>query len=231
MYNTKRIIESNPKLKCVMKRINVGCGMTPTLGWVNFDNSLSIKISVFPWLCKILFFAKILRVPNYEFIKFAQKNKIYWADVTKKIPLPDNSVEVLYSSHMLEHLDRSEVKIFLKEAKRVLVIGGIIRVLVPDVAKLLKNYHESGDADLFIESTHLCISKPRTLTERIRFLLVGTRQHQWMYDSNSLCNFLHICGFGDPKSLNPGHSRILNPEPLDLYEREDESLYVEAIKL
>jgi SAM-dependent methyltransferase len=214
-----------------MKRVNVGCGMTPTQGWINFDNSLSVKLSLFPGICKLFYLFNVINSPSVDFIKFAQKNKIYWADVTKKIPLPDNSVEVLYSSHMLEHLDRSEVKVFLKEAKRVLVIGGIIRILVPDIAKLVKKYHESRDADLFIESTHLCISRPRKLTERIRFLLIGTRQHQWMYDSNSLCNVLHYCGFGDPKSLKPGHSRILNPEPLDLYEREDESLYVEAIKL
>ena len=31
-------------------RINVGCGMTPTPGWTNYDNSLSVKLARRPIL-------------------------------------------------------------------------------------------------------------------------------------------------------------------------------------
>ena len=28
-----------------MKRINIGCGSSPTAGWNNFDNSLSVRLA------------------------------------------------------------------------------------------------------------------------------------------------------------------------------------------
>ncbi len=88
--------------------------------------------------------------------------KIEYADATKKIPLKDNSVEILYSSHMLEHLDRDEVKLFLKEAWYVLKPGGIIRLVVLNLEKLVKEYLNNGDADAFVEKTLLAKNKPKT---------------------------------------------------------------------
>jgi len=43
---------------------------------------------------------------------------------------------------MLEHLDREEAKLFLREALRVLKSGGIIRLVLPDLGKLIKEYFE-----------------------------------------------------------------------------------------
>ena len=40
------------------------------------------------------------------------------------------SADVLYSSHMIEHLNQTEMRLFLKEARRCLVSGGIIRLVV-----------------------------------------------------------------------------------------------------
>jgi predicted SAM-dependent methyltransferase len=213
-----------------MHRINVGCSISPTAGWLNFDNSFSIKLSSYPALARILYQAKLIKPPQMELIKFFQENKVIWADAAKRIPLQNNSVETLYSSHMIEHLDRIEAKLFLEEANRVLVPGGIIRLAVPDIEKLVKKYLEDGDADVFIESTVMCIPKPRGMAERIQTFLVGPRHHQWMYDTRSLCKLLTETGFTNPTGLNAGQTRIANHHPLNLYERESESIYVEATK-
>jgi predicted SAM-dependent methyltransferase len=131
---------------------------------------------------------------------------------------------------MLEHLDREEAMMFLQESKRVLSIGGIIRLVLPDIEKLIQYYIENRDADLFLESTLMCAPRPRTLSQRLRILLVGTRHHQWMYDGRSLCKLLTKTGFTDVEILAAGQTRINNPGPLDLFERANESVYVEAIK-
>src|SRR5262245_21617606 len=213
-----------------MHRINVGCGMTPTKGCLNFDNSFSIKLSAFPRLSHLLHRAKFLNQPQMNYIQFCRENKIEWADVTKRIPVPDDSTEVLYSSHMLEHLDKREVTMFLAEAKRVLVSGGIIRLAVPDLEKHTRSYVSHGDADRFIESLHVCTPKARALSERFRLMLVGTRHHQWMYDGKSLCTLLNNSGFIDANAHPAGETSIKNPVSFDLYERREESVYVEAIK-
>ena len=131
---------------------------------------------------------------------------------------------------MLEHLDRVEAKRFLDEARRVLTPDGIIRLAVPDIKALVQKYVDDGDADSFIESAYMCIPRPRSMSERLSILLVGTRHHQWMYDSRSLCKMLVKSGFTDVQSVEVGHTRITNSEPLDLCERKDESIYVEARK-
>lgn len=209
-------------------RVNVGCGQSPTKGWKNFDNSLSLKLSKIPLLPFFLRKIGFLDKAQYEFIKFARKNSIEYGDAVKGLPLSSGSVDVLYTSHMIEHLDRNEVLVFLKEAKRVICAGGVIRVAVPDINKQIQEYIELGDADAFISATHLTQPRPRTIVQRLKILLVGTRHHQWMYDGKSLSRLLVDQGFIDPVILSKGESTIDDPQDLDLRERDSESVYVEA---
>jgi predicted SAM-dependent methyltransferase len=211
-------------------RVNIGCGTTPTSGWENFDNSWSLKLSKRPLLTALLYKLKAIDPPQMRYIAFCRENNINWADATRKIPLPDASVELLYSSHMLEHLDRDEARSFLTEARRVLKAGGTIRLAVPDLAKQIDAYVRNKDADEFIKATLMTVPRPRTWSERLRVLLVGTRHHQWMYDGGSLSRLLQDCGFANAEIIAAGETSITDPKPLDLRERESESLYVEAVK-
>ena len=211
-------------------RVNIGCGQTPTKGWRNFDNSLSLRFAKIPFLPNILSRLKIINRSQYEFVQFAGVESIEYGDATKELPLQNNSVEVVYSSHMLEHLDRNKVVLFLKEAYRILCPGGLIRIAVPDIKILVDQYIETGDADIFIKSTRLCAPSPTSFIQKLRFLLVGARNHQWMYDGNSLSRLIMKHGFTEVNVTPAGQTRILNHEPLDLCERESESLYVEALK-
>ncbi|MCI5218336.1 MAG: class I SAM-dependent methyltransferase [Candidatus Electrothrix sp. LOE2] len=99
-----------------MMQINIGCGQTPTKGWRNFDNSLSLRLSKIPIFPKILYKLRILEGSQYKFIQFASENNIEYGDATKGLPIPNESCEVIYSSHMIEHLDRHETVQFLNEA-------------------------------------------------------------------------------------------------------------------
>lgn len=213
-----------------MNRINIGCGKTPTKGWKNFDNSFSLRLSTIPLLPRVLNVIGFINEAQSEFVKFASENHIDYGDATKGLPLKDESCEVVYSSHMLEHLDRKGADSFLKEAYRLLCPNGLIRIAVPDIKKKIEQYNECGDADAFIESTHMCVSRPTSLAQKIRFLLVGTRHHQWMYDGYSLSRLLEKNGFVEAKIVPFGNTNIPEPGSLDLYERSSESVYVEAKK-
>ena len=211
-----------------MIRVNVGCGQTPTKGWRNFDNSLSLCLAKIPFLPSLLYKAGILEASQYQFIHYARSNRIEYSDVTKGLPLSDGCVEVLYSSHMFEHLDREEASLFLKEARRVLCSGGIIRFAIPDLHRQVQQYIKLEDADAFISGTFLCQPRPRTIVQRLRILLVGTRHHQWMYNGASLCRLLLTHGFVKAEIMQAGKTKIRASEPLNLQERLSESVYVEA---
>jgi len=67
---------------------------------------------------------------------------IAW-DLTKGIPYPDRSFNVVYSSHVLEHFPKTEAKSFLDECYRVLRPEGVIRIAVPDLEQIAKTYLNS----------------------------------------------------------------------------------------
>ena len=211
-------------------RINIGCGQTPIQGWRNFDNSLSIRFSAIPILPKLLKNLNLLTASQFNFILFARNNKIEYADAANKLPLKNETVSILYSSHMLEHLDRIEADNFLREAFRVLKPGGIVRIVVPDIKIQVEEYLASGDSDAFVAKTLLSVSRPRMFSQRLKLLLVGARHHQWMYDGKSLSGLLNQHGFVSAEIMPAGKTNIPEYEPLDINERAEESVYVEAEK-
>jgi predicted SAM-dependent methyltransferase len=211
-------------------KINVGCGDSPIPGWRNFDNSISLRLAKVPLLPRILRWAGLLEYRQYAFIEFARSHRIEYGDAVKGLPLSDSSVEVLYSCHMLEHLSPAQAKRFLEEAKRLLVPGGVIRLAVPDLRRLIHNYLESGDADGFLAASYLGRMDGNSLRERLGMLVAGRRLHQWMYDEISLGRLLRSHDFTEISAVPPGNSRIKEPGELDLREKEDESVYLEAVK-
>ena len=62
-----------------------------------------------------------------------------YKDITK-LPFDNETVDLIYSSHVLEYFDRDEVIDVLKEWKRVLRPGGTLRIAVPDFESMCALY-------------------------------------------------------------------------------------------
>lgn len=75
---------------------------------------------------------------NLDF-KSSDPNVRAW-DLRRGIPYPDNSFQVVYHSHVLEHFSQSDAKKFIKECYRVLSPSGIMRAVVPDLEQIARNY-------------------------------------------------------------------------------------------
>jgi len=210
-------------------QVNVGCGSTPTPGWMNFDNSLTIRLGRIPGLVYLLWTRRLIAEHQRYFAKVAKEFNVQWAQAWK-LPLASGSVEAFYSSHMLEHLDALQVHKLFVEARRVLKPGGVIRLGVPDLHRLARQYGESGDADAFVQSTLMACPPKTGLIDRLQYLLVGERHHRWMYDAASLAKLLRREHFSDVREMKPGETMIPEPGQLNLREREDETVYVEAFR-
>jgi SAM-dependent methyltransferase len=61
-------------------------------------------------------------------------------NLLKGIPAADNSADVVYHSHVLEHFLRADGQRFVAECLRVLKPGGWLRVAVPDLEKIVRSY-------------------------------------------------------------------------------------------
>ena len=95
---------------------------------------------------------------------------------------------------------------------------------------IIDNYISNGDADKFISATLLTVPKPLGLLQRIKLTVIGGRHHHWMYDVNSLTKLLRENGFDNVKPLISGQTGIADFGNLNLYERHEESIYVEAAR-
>jgi predicted SAM-dependent methyltransferase len=211
-------------------RINIGCGQSPTPGWHNYDNSPAIWIGKSRLVAGALTMLGLLDRGNLSYIDYCRRNDIKYADAIKRIPYPDGSVSAIYSSHMLEHLDRAEARRFMQECHRALEAGGILRIAVPDLLPLARAYVAGGSADGFLSACVLELEKPRGLAARLRHVVFSGREHHWMYDGASLSQLMREAGFADTRVLEAGRTTIPDPGELNLHERESESVYVEGRK-
>jgi SAM-dependent methyltransferase len=208
-------------------RLNLGCGPTPTPGWVNYDNSWSVRLAGRPALVRLLAGTRLITDAQRHLCEVARRDGILFG-TAEAIPHGDGTVDVIYSSHMLEHLDRPTAQRFLAEALRVLRPGGVLRIAVPDLGMLVDRYNADGDADRLVEASLLATDQPRSLPAKLRYLLLGSRHHAWMYDARSLIAALERAGFEAPQAFDAGTTAIEDPGALNLSERADESIYVEA---
>ena len=162
-------------------------------------------------------------------------------DLSQGIPFPDASVDVVYHSHMLEHLDREVVGHFLVECGRVLRPGGVIRIVVPDIERCCRDYllhvevceREGASAiaehDRYLEPILLQsvrreaygTSQQKPMRRLIENRLLGDARkrgetHQWMYDRFNLTALLLSSGFVEPVVQSFATSAIPNWEKIGL---------------
>lgn len=101
----------------------------------------------------------------------------------------NNSVDLIYASHVLEHFTRWEYKMVLKRWYDILKPNGILRLGVPDFNSIVEYYNKTKDL--------------RTISG----LLYGGQDyvgntHYWTWDFETLKNELEEIGFNDIKRYN-----------------------------
>ncbi|MDC0253319.1 class I SAM-dependent methyltransferase [Bacteriovoracales bacterium] len=62
-----------------------------------------------------------------------------------KMDLPDNSCEIVFCSHVFEHIPHIKLPMVISEINRVLRPGGIFRMLTPDLEVIAKAYVEKDE--------------------------------------------------------------------------------------
>ncbi|MBE0622163.1 MAG: methyltransferase domain-containing protein [Burkholderiales bacterium] len=63
-----------------------------------------------------------------------------WADLRNRLPFRDDSVDVFYSHHVIEHLPDSHLSFHIREMYRCLKPGGVIRVGGPNGDEACRNF-------------------------------------------------------------------------------------------
>ena len=153
-----------------------------------------------------------------------------WLDVRNGLPYRSESVDSIYSTHVLEHLFPDELKNALCECVRVLKIGGGVRIVVPSLSNAILAYNQKKVAwfsDQF----------PRhyeSLGGRFSNFIFCDGQHRTAFDSDYMREMLSSVGFSEVVEVREGESRLYGTN-VPSYELNDgsnlpHSLYIEAFK-
>lgn len=125
-------------------------------------------------------------------------NQVY-IDATARFPLPDGSFQYIFNEHLIEHLPWELGMVMLREAYRVLAIGGKIRIVTPNLTKYVQLLDGNPDAEAqrFIDAK---FRQGGVAVNAVPEIYIFNRQmrewgHQFLYDPATLRKSLELIGF------------------------------------
>lgn len=135
------------------------------------------------------------------------------------LPFPDRSASHVYAAYVLEHLYLEEAQSLLREIRRVLMPGGKLRLLVPDIGACIEAY-STGDEAFFAGRAQYWPWASECATPLEHFLtyaggslrISDLTGHKYGYDFQTLSHHLAHAGFGrvTRSTLNGSGDPVLN---------------------
>ncbi|MFP5319124.1 MAG: class I SAM-dependent methyltransferase [Acidimicrobiia bacterium] len=130
-------------------------------------------------------------------------------NLKRRLPVPDGTFAYVFGEHVIEHLSEAAGQRLLREVRRVLRPGGVLRLTTPDLRKLIDIYEDRSpvvDRDAFgaylSEITDRPIGRPaQILNAELR--LWG---HRHIYDQDDLTARLREAGFTSVERCDAGIS-------------------------
>ena len=214
LLNIKIKIYENRKNK-----LNLGCGLAVHKNYINLDSSPHCFISNNPDFIKKIFFRFSGARQYYnedKYITILRNHTFFHCDVTKSIPVKNLCIDSIYTSHLIEHLELDNAKKLINECFRALKVNGIIRISVPDLDKASSLLTNNNNYDILKKFFY-------TFENNNEF-----SRHRFMYNLASLKEILENSGFREVIRCEFKKGNL--DEAMDLDNREDESLFIEAIK-
>lgn len=200
-----------------------GCGLCAPPDWTNFDNSPRL------WLAQLPIVGAL--VPAGPYGSFP--DSVRYGDVVKGLPLSPNSVRLMCSSHVLEHLALEDLRTALRNCFSLIQPGGIFRSVLPDLERLIREY-TTNETDLaaerFIVNSGMGKrTRPRGANGFLRSWL-GNSSHFWLWDYKGLKKELEAAGFTAVRRAEFGDSGIAEFAAVESADRWKNSLGFQCSK-
>ncbi|MFX1256853.1 MAG: methyltransferase domain-containing protein [Promethearchaeota archaeon] len=119
-------------------------------------------------------------------------------DITKKLPFRNNTFDLIYSNHVIEHIYQKQFRYFLRESCRILKKGGIQIIQTPSIEKLSKILYGNNELEKQIILDHHSKSSRINATfasNVINNLMHINYQHKYLYDFNLINYLAKLAGY------------------------------------
>ncbi len=169
-------------------RLHYGCGLSTGEGWFNCDASPTLRLQRLPVLGGL--FQKCMP-PLFP-------PDVHYGDIVRGMDIAPDSCDLVFCSHVLEHLALEDLRAALQNTRRYLKPGGTFRLVLPDFERLIAAYQADPRVNAvseFMTYSHLGRQqRPKGLMGFLRANL-GNSQHLWMWDEKGLAQELKDAGF------------------------------------
>jgi len=146
-------------------------------------------------------------------------------DAFKLETFEPESVDLIYCSHMLEHLDYLDAEKAIERWYKILKPEGILRIAVPDFEALCKRYIYKGDIKEILHSVcgsqvhqadyHFCIYDEKFLTSKLaRVGFCDIKRYNWfdIVPHNYVDDFSRAYLPSDSPDIALSHGRVIQNE-------------------
>lgn len=144
-------------------------------------------------------------------------------DLRHGLPFDENTLDVIYSSHVLEHIPYKGLRSLLVDCLRALKPGGSFTVCVPSVKKYIDAYIDGRSIMGAGAGYQPAVCDTGSLIDQLNYTCYMDGEHKYMFDEENLVNLLRISGFSNART------REFNAE-VDMEVRRWESIYAIAEK-
>jgi SAM-dependent methyltransferase len=146
-------------------------------------------------------------------------------DIREGLPLVDDCVDYAVSIHALPEVPVDGIVPVLTELRRVLKPGGVLRLALPDLLRGVEAYRR-GDRDYFLIPDEDMAS----IGGKLVLQLVWYGYSRTLFVPDFIEELLRRAGFADVHHVAFHETASPYTEIVELDNREDESLFVEAVK-
>ena len=168
-----------------------------------------------------------VRVDGWVNIDLESEKADLKRDLRDPLPYEDDTVDFIYSEHLIEHLNLNEGLKLLSECRRVLRPGGVLRIATPDLDYVVFKYFFFWKRQDWIKKYGY--GGLRTRAEMLN-LVFREWGHQYLYNSEELKRRLREVGFEKDKISPQKINRSKYAELKNRETRKDSKLTIEAIK-
>ena len=200
-------------------KVNLGSGLYVAPGWVNVDGSLKTALANWPRPLLGLLYPLLSNSAHSleEFIELLRGNIFVMHNLEYGVPLPTESADFIFTSHVIHHLYKDQAHRLLTDAWRVLKPHGTIRITIPDLEYIIALYLR-GQRKEAIEGYFFYPAESRSE--------LSVRHYQ--YDFILLKELLESVGFIEVRRCSCHQGDTPDIDKLDRL--SSETLFVEATK-
>lgn len=159
--------------------LNLGCGGATFDGWINVDEQYPHHVDVLWDIGK-------------DLLSF----------------VPDGTFDYVYSEHFMEHINRKAGLNLMKDSMRVLRKGGHVRIAMPDLDKVLNDYHQDNKHRDVHDSFKDFYGELFYTRGELLDIAMRAWGHTYLYNEEDLILLLKAAGFTNVKRVKLNASEV-----------------------